>query len=135
MASVEMTDEFDVEAVGAVDVAQEDDRKIAFDVVFHLDELLLIGSGVGRVRDGEIARDLLLDGDARGCVRFGRRPRQERVHAEVADAEKMFDASAESAGDRFGEQSGGTVVLPRSRGRAQGTFLARAANREQRNNV
>jgi hypothetical protein len=36
-SSVEVTDEFDVEAVGAVDVAQEDDRKIALDVVLDLD--------------------------------------------------------------------------------------------------
>ncbi len=78
---------------------------------------------------------MLLDGDARGRVRFGGRARQERVHAEVADAEKMFDASAESAGDRFGEQGGRAIVLPGSGGRAQGAFLARAANREQRNDV
>src|SRR5580704_18403221 len=104
-------------------------------MVFHLDELLLIGRCVGRVGEGEIAGDLLLDGDARGCVRFGRRARQEGVYAEVADAEKMLDASAESAGDRFGEQRSGAIVLPGSGGGAQGAFLARAADREQRNDV
>jgi len=43
---VEVADEFYVEGIGAVDVAEEDDGEVAFDVVFDLDELLLVGGGV-----------------------------------------------------------------------------------------
>ena len=39
--------EFDVEAVSAVDIAQENDGEIALHVVFDLNELLLIGRRVG----------------------------------------------------------------------------------------
>src|SRR5271156_5847618 len=39
--------EFDVEAVSAVDIAQENDGELALHVVFGLNELLLIGRRVG----------------------------------------------------------------------------------------
>lgn len=43
---MEVLHEFNVQAVGAVYVAQEDYREVAFNVVFDLDQLLLVGRGV-----------------------------------------------------------------------------------------
>src|SRR5579863_7085779 len=132
---MEMLDEFDIEAVGAVYVAEEDDREVSFYVVFDLDQLLLIGSGVGRICDGEVAGDLLLDGDASGGVRFRGGAGEERVHAEVADAEKVFDAAAQAAGDGFGEECSGAVVLSAAGGGAQRAFLPGAADGEKRDDI
>ena len=110
--SLEMLHKLDVEAVGAVDIAQEDDGEVALHGVFHLDELILVGSGgVGGVGDGQAASNLLLDGHARRGVRFRGCAGKEWVHAKMADAEEALDTPAESAGNGFGEQSGGAVVL------------------------
>lgn len=61
---MEMLHEFDIEAVGAVYVTEEDDREVAFHVVFDLDQLFLVGCGVRGIGDGQVAADLLLDRDA-----------------------------------------------------------------------
>src|SRR4029077_329183 len=58
--------DFYVDAEGAVVVAQGDDGDIAADVVLDLDNLLLRGADVADVGNGEVASDLLLDGDASG---------------------------------------------------------------------
>ena len=60
--------DFDVDAEGAVLVAQADDRDIAIHVVLHLNHLLLGRTHVGNIGDGEIVGDLLFDGDACGSV-------------------------------------------------------------------
>src|SRR5713226_1267356 len=54
---------FDVDAERAVLIAQSHNRDIAIDVVLHLDHLLLRGAHVRNVGDGQVARDLLFDGD------------------------------------------------------------------------
>jgi len=46
VALVKVFYEFDIETVGAVDVPQKNNGEVAFDVIFDLNELLLIGSGV-----------------------------------------------------------------------------------------
>ena len=53
--------DFDVDAESAVVVAESDDRNVAVDVVFDLNNLLLGGADVADVGDGEIAGEGLLD--------------------------------------------------------------------------
>jgi len=88
--------EFYVERVTAVYIAQENDGDVAFEVVLHLDELFLIGCGVRRVRDGKVTGKLFHDGDARGCVGFCCSACEKWVYTKLADAEELFNASAES---------------------------------------
>src|ERR1700677_826438 len=107
---VKMFYEFDVEAVSAVDVAQENNGEVALHVVFDLNQLLLIRSGVGRVSDGQVAGDLLLDGHARRRARFRGGASQKRIDAKMADAEKPFDPSSQSGRDRFGKQRRRTLA-------------------------
>ncbi len=77
----EMFDEFDVETVRAVDIAQENDREAALHRVLDLNQLILVRSGgVSGIRDRQIARHLFLDRDARGRVRFRGRAGYERIN-------------------------------------------------------
>src|ERR1700722_4843920 len=126
---------FYVHAVGPVYIAEKNNREVALQVVFHLDELLLVGRGVGGIGDGEGARELLFDGDPGGCVRFGGGPGAKRVHAKMADAEEFFNAAAESGGNCFGEQRGGAVVLPAGGLRAERALLPGSTQSEERNDV
>ena len=50
---VKMFYEFHVEAVSAVDVAQENNREVALHVVFDLNQLLLVRRRVGGISDGQ----------------------------------------------------------------------------------
>ena len=54
----------EVEAEGAVFVAQSDHGEVAVDGVFDLNHLVLRGGDVRNVGDYQAARDLLLDRDA-----------------------------------------------------------------------
>src|SRR6266568_7204263 len=85
--------EFDIEAERAVLIAQGDNGHVAIHVVLHLNHLLLRGSHIGDVRDGQVARHLLFDGDARGggLAGSGSAERAEaRVNAEPGDAEEAL---------------------------------------------
>lgn len=96
MLLVEMLYEFDVQAIGAVDIAKEDDGEIALYVIFDLNELLLIGSCIRGIGNGQIARYLLLDGHPGRSARFRRGTRQERIHAKMADSEEALDSAAQA---------------------------------------
>jgi len=86
--------EFHVQAVGSIHIAEKDNRKIALHVVLHLNKLLLVGSRIRGVSDCKVLLELLFDGDARGCVRLSRRAGQKLIYPKMADAEKLFNASA-----------------------------------------
>src|SRR5205823_1695565 len=78
--------DFDVDAEGAILVAQAHDGYVAIYVVFHLNDLLLCRTHIGNISNREIAGDLLLDRDARRRVLFRTgRPKfgQSRVHAKT----------------------------------------------------
>ena len=54
----------------------------------------------------------------------------------MADAEKPLDPSSQTGRDRFGKESRRTLAWPiASTRRAQGTFLARGAEGQKRNDV
>src|SRR5205823_12698953 len=79
------------QAEHAVLVALAEKRHLVREVVLHLDHTLDYAGGVGRVGDREVARHLLLKGDARACpdagtVNIG-------VNLDLTDAEE----SAQSA--------------------------------------
>jgi len=95
--------EFDGEAVGPVQVAEEQDGDVAAHCVFHLDHLILLGGSVGAVGDQEILGDLLFDGYPGRGVLFGSCSCQERIDSEIADAEQMFDSSAQLTRNRLGQ--------------------------------
>src|SRR5258708_980131 len=134
--------DFYVDAEGAVVVAEGDDGRSAVDVVLDLDNLLLGGADVADVGDGEVASDLLFDGDAGGGVLFGAaggKFGKARADANAGNAEEAFEASTQLAGDSFGEQLGSAGAGPERAGggaaAARGSFVAGLADGEERDDV
>src|SRR4029077_18152505 len=60
--------DFYVDTKRAVLISQADDGDVAVHVVFHLNDLLLRGSDIRNISDGEVACNLLLDGYPRRRV-------------------------------------------------------------------
>src|SRR3989442_14776485 len=90
--------EFDIEAERAVLIGQGYNGHVAIHVVLHLNHLLLRGSHIGDVRDGQVARHLLFDGDARGGCLAGSGSAERtkaRINAEPGDAEEALEPSAD----------------------------------------
>ena len=126
----------DVQAEGAVFIAQADDGKFAIDGVLDLDHLILRGGDIRDVGNDQAARNLLLDGDAGdGSLLLRGEPRDRWANAKMADAEQAFDAPAKLAGDGFGKQRGCAEagVLP-GRG-ALRAFFAGLSQGQERDDV
>src|SRR5579885_2240323 len=138
--SIEAFADFDVDAEGAVLVAEGDDGDVAVDVVFDLDDLLLGGGDIGFVGDGEIAGDLLLDGDAGAGVLVGgggAEADKAGIDAEAGDAKEAFEAAADLAGDGFGEEGGGAggILGAAGAGGADGGFAGGLAEGEEGDDI
>src|SRR5258707_948528 len=121
----------DVQAEGAVFVAQSDHGKFAVDGVFDFNDLVLRGGDVRDVGNYQAARNLLLDRDAGDGILLRSQRGDRRTQAEVADPKQALDAPTQLAGNGFGQQSRSARpgVLP-SRG-ARPALLAGLSQSQQ----
>src|SRR5574337_761241 len=90
--------EFHFQAEDAVLVAQPDDGYVIADRPLELDDAVLGGGGIGDVGQHEVARHLLLDGDA-GAGAVAGRP-DVGIDLDAANPEQSLNAAGVPTGQR-----------------------------------
>src|ERR1700687_644386 len=102
--------DFYVDSNRSVLIAQPDYRQVSVKVVFHLNDLLLGRAYIRNISDGEVRRNLFLDGNAcRGVLFQARRAHscEARVNAKTRYPKQALHAPAYLAGNRFRENRRG----------------------------
>src|SRR4029077_20667692 len=96
--------DFNVDAKRSVLIAQPNNRNISVHVVFHLNDLLLRRTDIRNISDGEVASNLLLDGNARRRALLGARRAhsgEARINAKPRYPKQALQAPAQLAGNRL----------------------------------
>src|SRR5713101_2386293 len=89
--------DFYVDAKRSVLIAQPDNGYVSVHVVFHLNDLLLRRTHIRNISNGEVASNLLLDGNARRGVLFRARrayAREARINAKARYPKQALQAPA-----------------------------------------
>src|SRR5579859_660502 len=125
--------EVDVKAEDSILVAHRDNRKVAIDVVLHLNYLLRLRlRHIGQVGQRNVVVDLLLNRHSRAGVVF--RTSRLRIDLNAAHTENLLHPAAGRRAERLVQYHGGRRVYLALPGGVNG-LLARSAKGQQRDNV